>query len=188
MLSLLIFMRRSTRDAFDLRGRRSDDAPLLSVRDLSVQFTQGQQQILAVDRVSFDVLPGQTVAIVGESGSGKSVSALSVLKLLSVSRRQPTLRVRSCSRARICWPRMIPPCARSAQPDHHDLPGTDDLTQSAAHGRAADRRDLEDHQGMGEKKSRERNAGTAAAGRHPRCRETSRCLSAPNSPAVSASA
>jgi len=57
--------------------------PLLSVRDLSVQFTQGQQQILAVDRVSFDVLPGQTVAIVGESGSGKSVSALSVLKLLS---------------------------------------------------------------------------------------------------------
>jgi len=58
-------------------------APLLSVRDLSVQFTQGQQQILAVDRVSFDVLPGQTVAIVGESGSGKSVSALSVLKLLS---------------------------------------------------------------------------------------------------------
>ncbi|MCG6114356.1 MAG: ABC transporter ATP-binding protein [Mesorhizobium sp.] len=58
-------------------------APLLSVRDLSVQFTQGQQQMLAVDRVSFDVLPGQTVAIVGESGSGKSVSALSVLKLLS---------------------------------------------------------------------------------------------------------
>jgi len=58
-------------------------SPLLSVRDLSVQFTQGQQQILAVDRVSFDVLPGQTVAIVGESGSGKSVSALSVLKLLS---------------------------------------------------------------------------------------------------------
>ena len=56
--------------------------PLLSVRDLSVQFTQGQQENLAVDRVSFDVLPGQTVALVGESGSGKSVSALSVLKLL----------------------------------------------------------------------------------------------------------
>ena len=57
-------------------------APLLSVRDLSVQFTQGQKQNLAVDRVSFDVMPGQTVALVGESGSGKSVSALSVLKLL----------------------------------------------------------------------------------------------------------
>ncbi|MGY6709308.1 MAG: ABC transporter ATP-binding protein [Rhizobiaceae bacterium] len=58
-------------------------APLLSVRDLSVQFTQGAKENLAVDHVSFDVMPGETVAIVGESGSGKSVSALSVLKLLS---------------------------------------------------------------------------------------------------------
>jgi microcin C transport system ATP-binding protein len=57
-------------------------SPLLSVRDLSVDFKQGQQATLAVDRISFDVMPGETVAIVGESGSGKSVSALSVLKLL----------------------------------------------------------------------------------------------------------
>ncbi len=57
-------------------------APLLSVRDLSVLFTQGQQQTLAVDRVSFDIAEGETVALVGESGSGKSVTALSVLKLL----------------------------------------------------------------------------------------------------------
>jgi microcin C transport system ATP-binding protein len=56
--------------------------PLLSVRDLSVTFTQGANENLAVDRVSFDVMPGETVALVGESGSGKSVSALSVLKLL----------------------------------------------------------------------------------------------------------
>ena len=56
--------------------------PLLSVRDLSVAFTQGGAQNLAVDRVSFDVARGETVALVGESGSGKSVSALSVLKLL----------------------------------------------------------------------------------------------------------
>jgi microcin C transport system ATP-binding protein len=57
-------------------------APLLSVRDLSVQFTQGQKENLAVDRISFDLMPGETLAIVGESGSGKSVSALSVVKLL----------------------------------------------------------------------------------------------------------
>jgi microcin C transport system ATP-binding protein len=56
--------------------------PLLSVRDLSVAFSQGGETILAVDRVSFDIAPGETVALVGESGSGKSVSALSVLKLL----------------------------------------------------------------------------------------------------------
>ncbi|WP_193177829.1 ABC transporter ATP-binding protein [Oricola nitratireducens] len=56
--------------------------PLLSVRDLSVAFTQGGETTLAVDRISFDIADGETVALVGESGSGKSVSALSVLKLL----------------------------------------------------------------------------------------------------------
>jgi microcin C transport system ATP-binding protein len=57
-------------------------AALVSVQDLSVAFRQGGRDALAVDRVSFDVMPGETVAIVGESGSGKSVSALSILKLL----------------------------------------------------------------------------------------------------------
>jgi microcin C transport system ATP-binding protein len=56
--------------------------PLLSVQDLSVAFRQDGRDMLAVDRVSFDVAKGETVALVGESGSGKSVSALSVLKLL----------------------------------------------------------------------------------------------------------
>jgi microcin C transport system ATP-binding protein len=56
--------------------------PLLSVQDLSVVFRQGGREMLAVDRISFDIRPGETVALVGESGSGKSVSALSILKLL----------------------------------------------------------------------------------------------------------
>jgi len=56
--------------------------PLLSVRDLSVAFSQGGRVSTAVDHVSFDIAKGETVALVGESGSGKSVSALSVLKLL----------------------------------------------------------------------------------------------------------
>jgi microcin C transport system ATP-binding protein len=60
----------------------TDDAPLLSVQDLSVAFRQGGKESLAVDRISFDVRRGETVALVGESGSGKSVSALSVMKLL----------------------------------------------------------------------------------------------------------
>ncbi len=55
---------------------------LLSVQDLSVVFTQGGRDTVAVDRISFDIAEGETVALVGESGSGKSVSALSVLKLL----------------------------------------------------------------------------------------------------------
>jgi len=56
---------------------------LLSVRDLSVAFAQGGTVSTAVDRISFDIGKGETVALVGESGSGKSVTALSVLKLLS---------------------------------------------------------------------------------------------------------
>ena len=58
-------------------------APLLEVKDLSVAFRQGGTQTLAVDRVSFSVNKGETLALVGESGSGKSVSALSILKLLA---------------------------------------------------------------------------------------------------------
>jgi len=57
--------------------------PLLSVEDLSVAFAQGGKTTLAVDRVSFEIGKGETVALVGESGSGKSVTALSVLRLLA---------------------------------------------------------------------------------------------------------
>ncbi|WP_349041849.1 ABC transporter ATP-binding protein [Agrobacterium sp. SORGH_AS 787] len=57
-------------------------APLLSVRDLSVAFHQGGKESLAVDKVSFEIMPGEVLALVGESGSGKSVTANSILKLL----------------------------------------------------------------------------------------------------------
>jgi microcin C transport system ATP-binding protein len=56
--------------------------PLLKVVDLSVAFGQAGRTTLAVDKVSFELDKGETLALVGESGSGKSVSALSILKLL----------------------------------------------------------------------------------------------------------
>jgi microcin C transport system ATP-binding protein len=56
--------------------------PLLEVKDLSVAFSQGERTTTAVDKLSFTIGRGETLALVGESGSGKSVSALSILKLL----------------------------------------------------------------------------------------------------------
>ncbi|MGL5817249.1 MAG: ABC transporter ATP-binding protein [Phycicoccus sp.] len=63
------------------RGRAEE--PLLSVRDLRVTFARhGEQPFPAVDGVSFEVRPGQTVGLVGESGCGKSVTSLAIMGLL----------------------------------------------------------------------------------------------------------
>ena len=56
---------------------------LLDVRHLSTQFTTRGGVVRAVDDVSWDVMEGETVALVGESGCGKSVSALSIMRLVS---------------------------------------------------------------------------------------------------------
>jgi microcin C transport system ATP-binding protein len=55
---------------------------LLTIRDLSVDFSVEDRTVSAVQGVSLSVYPGRTCALVGESGSGKSVTALSVLRLL----------------------------------------------------------------------------------------------------------
>jgi microcin C transport system ATP-binding protein len=110
MLSLLIFVGEAVRDSLDPRkifvnppaaepvpvevmkrepvrhkpsisAKAKGDA-LLSVNNLSVDFSSDGVITHAVKGASFDIMPGETVALVGESGSGKTVSALSVMRLL----------------------------------------------------------------------------------------------------------
>ena len=91
LLSCLVFIGEGVRFAFDTRAKRSFNESvyksvpqektqkLLSVRHLSVAF--GDKTVL--HDASFDIQKGQVVALVGESGCGKSVTALSILGLLS---------------------------------------------------------------------------------------------------------
>lgn len=55
---------------------------VLEIKDLQTQFFTSAGTVKAVDRISYTVEEGETVALVGESGCGKSVSALSILRLI----------------------------------------------------------------------------------------------------------
>jgi peptide/nickel transport system permease protein len=56
--------------------------PVLEIRDLTIEFDGASGPARVVDRVSFDVAPGQIVGLVGESGCGKTVTSLAILRLL----------------------------------------------------------------------------------------------------------
>src|SRR6187399_1215987 len=74
-MRLAIYSTRARRGAIDLT------APLLAIRNLTVQFRVDSGWVTAIDDVSLDVDAGDCVGVVGESGSGKSVTALSILRL-----------------------------------------------------------------------------------------------------------
>ncbi len=56
--------------------------PLLKVEELRVEFPRGGRAAAAVDGVSFEVAPGECLALVGESGSGKSITCQALMRLV----------------------------------------------------------------------------------------------------------
>ena len=56
--------------------------PLLSVRDLVVEFPTRRGILRALDRVSFDIMPGEVLGMVGESGAGKSITGAAIIGLI----------------------------------------------------------------------------------------------------------
>ncbi|MCW3491737.1 ABC transporter ATP-binding protein [Microbacterium sp. SSM24] len=64
-----------------------DGGPVLSVKDLGVEFWVGGQWAAAAKHVTYDLMPGKVLAIVGESGSGKSTSSMAIMGLLPKNAR-----------------------------------------------------------------------------------------------------
>jgi len=68
---------------------------LLQVKDLVVEFPHRRGTLRALDRISFDIAPGEILGVVGESGAGKSLTGAAIIGLL-----EPPGRVAG---GEICW-------------------------------------------------------------------------------------
>ena len=112
--------------------------PILSIKDLTVEFDTEDGVVHAVTDVSYDVDPGEVVGVVGESGSGKSVSVMSVLGLIPAARGRRRARRMYKGRDLLKLPQQRAPRAPRRRAGD-DLPGPDDVAEPGADGRRPDR-------------------------------------------------
>ena len=89
--------------------------PLLQVKNLQTYFFTYEGVVKAVDDVTYEVMPGETLGLVGESGCGKSVSALSLMRLIPDPPGK-TVAVKSCSTEKTSSRSIWTICAASGAP------------------------------------------------------------------------
>jgi ABC-type dipeptide/oligopeptide/nickel transport system ATPase component len=106
-------------------------APLLSVRDLVVEFPTRRGTLTAIDRLSFDIARGEVLGMVGESGAGKSLTGAAIIGLLEPPGRIAGARSGSTGSASTTSRRGD--AAHPGQADRHGLPGPADEPQPALH-------------------------------------------------------
>ena len=114
--------------------------PLLEIDNLHTHFFTPAGVARAVDGVSYSLRSGETLGVVGESGCGKSVTALSILRLVA---NPPGRIVEGAIRFEgVDLLGLTESQMEDIRGNRHldDLPGADDLAQSAAHGGPADQR------------------------------------------------
>ena len=95
-------------------------APLLQVRDLTVEFVTRRGALRALDKVSFDIAGGEVLGVVGESGAGKSVTGAAIIAFTGPGQRDRVGVVLAVAAAhsptctRQCqWWMSLPPSART---------------------------------------------------------------------------